>query len=312
MTDYLDDETGEVRLPAVSEPQMQNLISASPECGEVFGALCDMQGEMDAPKRTKSAKVKGQTRNGQSYEYSYDYAPLDEIIKTIKKPMAGAGLAYRQFLAHRGEQSVVRTVIAHRSGQWMLTDYPIFWDQSRGMQGFASGVTYARRYGLMLALGIAAEDDDDANVADGNQADVQDRQKPASRGRTAQEAPRGTRVAPPPVPPIPEAAHAGNGVAAPSGAHETLRNQLVAAYARTKDELEREARAGHAEMVQLLESCESAGEVSELRESDKWKELHLRFERASTIDRAIKIMGRLGDAAQQRYDELMMEGISRA
>ena len=34
-------------------------------------------------------------------------------------------------------------------------------------QGFASGVTYARRYGLSLALGLAPEDDDDAMEAEG-------------------------------------------------------------------------------------------------------------------------------------------------
>lgn len=173
-----DTETGEIveqRLPAMTDNRPQNLIFASNDCGEVFGALCDMQGQMDAPKRTKEAKVKGQ-----GYDYTYNYAPLEEIIATIKAPMKTAGLAYRQFLAQRNGNHVMRTIIAHRSGQWMGADYPIFWNEGRGMQGFASGVTYARRYGLMLALGIAAEDDDDANVADGNPAKVQDR-KPAPR-----------------------------------------------------------------------------------------------------------------------------------
>lgn len=197
--DGFDSETGEIveqRLPAMTDNRPQNLIFASNDCGEVFGALCDMQGDMAAPKRTKEAKVKGRTRNGGEYEYTYNYAPLDEIIATIKAPMKTAGLAYRQFLAQRNGQHVMRTIIAHRSGQWMGTDYPIFWDETRGMQGFASGVTYARRYGLMLALGIAAEDDDDANVADGNPAKVQDR-KPARPQTTPN--PHHGMPAPPPL-----------------------------------------------------------------------------------------------------------------
>lgn len=172
MDGIYDPETGEVEqdqdrrraLPALPESRPQNLIFASPACGEIFGALAEMQGQMEPPKRTKKARV--QTKVGPGYEYNY--APLEEIISAIKAPMAKSALAYRQFLASRDGQWVMRTVIAHRSGEWMGCDYPIFWDQSRGMQGFASGVTYARRYGLMLALGIAAEDDDDANVADGN------------------------------------------------------------------------------------------------------------------------------------------------
>lgn len=198
--DGFDRETGEIieqrpQLPAMVESRPQNLIFASANPGEVFGALCVMQGTMTSPKRTKDAKVEGETAGGRKYEYTYKYAPLEEIISAVQRPMADAGLAYRQFLASREGQWVMRTVIAHRSGEWFGCDYPIFWNQKKGMQGFASGVTYARRYGLMLALGIAAEDDDDANVADGNVATVQDRQKGRSGGAGRAEASGGTQTA---------------------------------------------------------------------------------------------------------------------
>lgn len=177
MADEYDAQTGEIidnRLPAMVEPPRRemNLIFSSPDCAEVFGALSVAQGGMENPKKTKSAKVKGRTKNGSEYEYSYAYAPLDEIMNVIRAPLAGAKLVHRQFLAQRGEMWVMRTIIAHETGQWYGCDYPIFWDESRGMQGFASGVTYARRYGLMMALGIVGEDDDDANMADGNSAKI--------------------------------------------------------------------------------------------------------------------------------------------
>lgn len=193
MPDNFDRDTGEIierpQLPAMSENRPQNLIFASNECGEIFGALCEMQSEMIAPKRTKTAKVKGRTRNGTEYDYSYAYAPLEEVITAIKEPMSKTKLAYRQFLAVRDRSHVMRTIIVHPSGQWLGCDYPIFWDESRGMQGFASGVTYARRYGLMLALGIAAEDDDDANVADGNQAAVSDTKRSRTPAKNVSAAP---------------------------------------------------------------------------------------------------------------------------
>ena len=175
-----DGQTGEVMprggLPVHAEPrEARNLIFASADCAEVFGALCDFQGVCEAPKKTKTATVKGTTRQGDTYDYKYQYAPLDEIHNVIRAPMKEAGLAYRQFLASRDGNWMMRTIVAHRSGQWIGCDYPIFGGRQEGAQGFASGVTYARRYGLMLALGIVAEDDDDANVADAQPATVQGR-----------------------------------------------------------------------------------------------------------------------------------------
>lgn len=192
--DY-DMTTGEVdvprrNLPAPSQGE-RNLIFASTECGEIFGALADAQGAMTNPKKTKKAIVRGQTKDGKAYSYDYAYAPLEEVLEVLRKPFADNGLCYRQFLAQRDGAWIMRTVIAHRSGQWFGCDYPIFWDQSKGMQGFASGTTYARRYGLFMATGITGEDDDDANVADGNCAEI------ATAARPAQERPPApTRAAP--------------------------------------------------------------------------------------------------------------------
>jgi hypothetical protein len=192
-----DRETGEieVRRPAPATMPTQgerNLIFASPECGEIFGALAEAQGNMGNPKKTKTAKVQGTTKSGGSYNYDYKYAPLEEVVDVIRKPMSDAGLVYRQFLAQRDSNWVMRTIIAHRSGQWYGCDYPLFADRP-GAQGFASGVTYARRYGLMLALGLVGEDDDDANVADGNPVEVSGKPNAA---RTAQERPPAARAAP--------------------------------------------------------------------------------------------------------------------
>lgn len=160
-------DTDDRNLPALMPPSGErNLIFASPECGELFGALAEAQGKMGNPKKTKTATVRGTTKDGKAYSYDYKYAPLEEVIDVIRAPMSAAGMIYRQFLAQRDGAWVMRTVVAHRSGQWYGCDYPLFADKP-GAQGFASGVSYARRYGLMLALGLCGEDDDDANVADG-------------------------------------------------------------------------------------------------------------------------------------------------
>lgn len=229
LTPY-DRSTGEVLprqgMPATADPpRARNLIFASAECAEVFGALCEFQGKCEPPRKTKTAKVKGTTRNGGSYDYSYNYAPLDEIHNVIREPMAGAGLAYRQFLVTMGEQWMMRTVVVHRSGEWLGCDYPIYAGQQQGAaQAFASGVTYARRYGLMLALGIVAEDDDDANVADGQPATINGQDRAAGRsgeaaahgnGTAATRAPAGRpQAAPAPSDAVVEATKMWRGIAA--------------------------------------------------------------------------------------------------
>ena len=64
------------------------------------------------------------------------------------------------------------TRIAHASGEWMETDYPVTSDP-KNPQKQASANTYARRHALFGAVGIAPADDDDGNAASGNKADAQ-------------------------------------------------------------------------------------------------------------------------------------------
>lgn len=128
----------------------------------VCTALAIAQGKFENPKRSKTATVR--PRDG-GHGYSWNYAPLEDIIDAVKGGLAEAGLSRHQFLDP--DSRVLWTCIRHTSGQWLGTPYPVFHSKNDA-QSFAGGVTYARRKGLCLLLGIAEEDDDDANVADGN------------------------------------------------------------------------------------------------------------------------------------------------
>lgn len=182
----------------VPRPVFQPL--ASPSTKEICTALAIAQGQFRAPKRTKEATVQGTTSRGQPYSYKFSYAPLEEIVEAVKEGLAANGLARHQYLATRGDQPIIRTIIWHASGEWIASDYPIH-PSKEGAQGFASGVTYARRYGLSLALGLAPEDDDDGNMADGTVAEV--RGKPAAR-RSAPAVPTPNFIPPLETPKAPE------------------------------------------------------------------------------------------------------------
>ena len=146
---------------------------ASMITNEINAAICAAMKEFTPPAKTKDVAQKGTTRAGREYTINYKYAPLDDIVTALRQPLTNNGLWFRQFVVvDPSGTATQRTIVYHSSGQWIGSDFPIFASKD-GAQGFASGSTYARRYGLELALGIqCADDDDDANRAAGQQARI--------------------------------------------------------------------------------------------------------------------------------------------
>ncbi|MBO0710394.1 MAG: ERF family protein [Acetobacteraceae bacterium] len=161
---------------------------SSPQSSQVCAALANAQGKFRPPKRTKPVSYR--RKDGTVTKYSY--APLEEIIDAVKDALAENSILRQQYLI-RGDDGgyCVRTIIWHASGEWIGGDYPVLYTRDTGAQGFAAGVTYARRYGLSLALGLAPEDDDDAEIAD---AIVQE-MKPQRPQQPVQQAPPNVPVA---------------------------------------------------------------------------------------------------------------------
>ena len=148
--------------------------SASQSTAQVCAALATAQGKFTNPKRSKTATVR--PRDGGA-GYTFDYAPLEEVVNAIKDGLAENGLSRQQYLFRDSSGLYwLRTVLWHASGEWISGDYPVIYAKDTA-QGFAGGVTYAKRNGLSLLLGLAAEDDDDGNVGDGNTVNI----KPSHR-----------------------------------------------------------------------------------------------------------------------------------
>jgi hypothetical protein len=61
----------------------------------------------------------------------------------------------------------IRTMLMHASGEWIGSEVALPSVPAR-VQELGSLVTYMRRYALAAILGIAPDDDDDGNAADGN------------------------------------------------------------------------------------------------------------------------------------------------
>lgn len=88
------------------------------------------------------------------------YADLTECVEAVIDALQSEGFALTQFTEKEEHGAFVRTVLLHETGG-LLTMGELFIPASRNdAQGFGSALTYARRYSLMSAMGLAPTDDD--------------------------------------------------------------------------------------------------------------------------------------------------------
>lgn len=101
------------------------------------------------------------SRTADTGSFSYSYADLADVLAAVRAALHENGLAVVQDVTD-GEQPgtvAVSTVIIHVSGE-SVTFGPLSMVAKGTPQAAGSAITYARRYCLMAALGIATEDDD--------------------------------------------------------------------------------------------------------------------------------------------------------
>lgn len=96
--------------------------------------------------------------------YSYKYADLPTIIEQVSTALEDAGLSVAQAVVSQDGRIGVETRIYHVSGH-VETFGPVFLPAGQDAKSAGSAVTYARRYSLSAALGIAADEDDDGRAA---------------------------------------------------------------------------------------------------------------------------------------------------
>jgi hypothetical protein len=93
------------------------------------------------------------------------YANLENCIDVVKKPLLDNGLAVVQTFDCAEGKNMLVTTLYHISGQFITGKQILESKDPTDPQKIASCSTYARRYGLMAILGLAAEDDDGNNAA---------------------------------------------------------------------------------------------------------------------------------------------------
>lgn len=94
----------------------------------------------------------------------YRYADLGDALGMVRPVLAKHGIAVLQQVTSEPGTVQVWTTLLHSSGQF-LTQAPLGMPEGKTPQATGSAITYARRYALLAALGLATEDDDGQSAA---------------------------------------------------------------------------------------------------------------------------------------------------
>jgi len=157
----------------------------------INASLVAALGELTNPTKDRTANAG---------PYSYKYADLATVIDHVRPIMAKHDLAVTQNVTVEDGQLQIWTYIHHTSGE-VLTYGPVIGRTGGDWQTFGSAVTYARRYALGAALGIAPEDDDDAAEVTSVPRVMERAEKPAKVERSKSKADDDPWQTPPPVDP---------------------------------------------------------------------------------------------------------------
>jgi hypothetical protein len=177
----LDFVTADELEAARNERGRQHGMNEDAKTPNLAAALVKVQAELEPVKRNHRADIP--TKGGGSYSYSY--ASLEDVFACSRHILTKHGLAVTHFLCETPSGRVgVKTILMHESGEEKEGVLPLV-GENMTMQALGSALTYARRYGYQSAVGIAAEDDDDAQGA------MPSRTAPAQAESDEDEAPKG-------------------------------------------------------------------------------------------------------------------------
>ncbi len=160
-------------------------MNRSDNINELAAALAKAQGE-----------IKGAVKDANNPFHRSMYADLQSVWDAIRGPLSSHGLSVVQFPEEIDGKLVLYTMLAHESGQWVASHLPItpgYTDKQGEFvplydpQAMGSAITYARRYSLQAAAGVAPMDDD------GNAASGKDRHDVAPKGANLPRRPTETQ-----------------------------------------------------------------------------------------------------------------------
>jgi len=139
-------------------------------------AMNDFQANKPEIIKTKGVEHE---KNGVSKKM-YSFAPLPEIQKAIDPVLSSVGLTYSWRQREESGRITITCILKHVAGhseETELTSSPDASGAKNSIQAIGSAVSYLKRYTLMNACGLSADDDNDGNSSGLTKEEEQDLQK---------------------------------------------------------------------------------------------------------------------------------------
>jgi hypothetical protein len=93
--------------------------------------------------------------------HTYKYAKLEQVIDAISEPLWDQGLDFIQIITETNITTKLIDVDKEKDiDLGVVPIYDVAMSRNNKMQEWGAGVTYAKRYALLTAFGLATEDDD--------------------------------------------------------------------------------------------------------------------------------------------------------
>jgi len=115
----------------------------------IFQALVAAQKNFEAASKTSN-----------NPHFRSKYAALDVCVDAVKEALNNEGIFLLQKTHECSDGVTVETIFIHESGEQLSGGILHVPASKHDAQGYGSALTYARRYSLLAACGIAPEDDD--------------------------------------------------------------------------------------------------------------------------------------------------------
>ena len=111
-------------------------------------------------------KLKQPLKDANNPFFKSKYVPLENVVQVVDEAMIDTGLSYIQEIEDLEEGYLrVDTIVLHESGEYIVIKGSKVKPVKNDPQSAGSATTYARRYSLSTAFGIASDPDDDGNGA---------------------------------------------------------------------------------------------------------------------------------------------------
>ena len=136
-----------------------------PGYASLYEALCAAQATLPDVSKNRTAKVKGKSKAGVDFEYSYKYADITDVLAVVRPHFSKYGIAILQPTRIEDRLVMVATRLVHNTtGQFEESLYPV---SSIGPdhRELGAALTYARRYALCSMIGLAPDEDTDGQTA---------------------------------------------------------------------------------------------------------------------------------------------------